>query len=101
MEARTRIAQLDKLQARLDRVMPPTAPTYLSGEEVRAGDQVLYHGECGTIAFVAAPDNADTKWYVEQYGGGFMVIAASCGRVFRTATDEDIELLGRSGEVID
>ena len=70
----------------------------MSGEEIQPGDHVLYHGECGKIEFVAIPDDPVAKWYFEQYGSGFMILASSFGRVFVTEgnQDEDLQLLSRS-----
>ena len=72
-------------------------PTYPSGEEIRRGDRVLYHGEQGRIEFVATPEDPETKWYVEQYGSGCMILASSFGRVFVTecSQDEGLKLLSR------
>lgn len=77
--------------------------TYLSGEEIRAGDRVLYHGEPGRVEFVAKRDerrpqlDSTTEWYIEQYGGGCMVNAPSWGSVFVTEPDEDLEFIARDG----
>ena len=74
--------------------------TYISGEEVRAGDQVRYHGEPATIEFVATEKIGDPAldWYIDRFpGGGFMINAKSMGRVFVTDrdADEDLELVSR------
>jgi hypothetical protein len=59
---------------------------YLSGEEVRTGDSVAYHGEPGRVEFVADKIAGDpaTDWYVEEFGGGFMIVAEEFGAVFIT-----------------
>jgi hypothetical protein len=78
--------------------MPPSMPpTYSSGEHIRAGDHVLYHGERGKVEFVAAADDPDTQWYIEQCADGCMVLAPSFGRVYVTATehDEDLQFVSR------
>ena len=31
-------------------------PAYTSGEDIRPGDYILYHGERGKVEFVAMPD---------------------------------------------
>jgi hypothetical protein len=48
---------------------------YRTGIEVRKGDRVLYHEDLAEIEFVADPLACDvnTRWYVEQYGGGVMI----------------------------
>lgn len=49
--------------------------TYLSGEEIRAGDRILYHGEPGRVEFVAIRGergpvwDSVIEWYIEQFGG--------------------------------
>jgi hypothetical protein len=69
--------------------------TYLSGEEIRRGDRVLYHGEPGVIEFIAEVGDPETAWYVENFGGGCMIIASGFGRVFVSEPDEDLELVAR------
>jgi hypothetical protein len=69
--------------------------TYSSGEEIQSGDQVLYHGEPGRVEFVAKLGDCETGWYVEQFGGGCMILAPSFGRVFVSKTDEDLEFVSR------
>lgn len=68
--------------------------TYASGEQVHAGDRVLYHGEAGQIEFIAAPGD----WEFEQFGGGCMILAPSFGLVFEYKPDEaeDLELVSRA-----
>jgi hypothetical protein len=47
---------------------------YLSGEEIRSGDRVRFHGHQALIEFAAAELNdARNGWFVRQYGGGVMV----------------------------
>jgi hypothetical protein len=69
--------------------------TYLSGDEIRSGDRVLYHGESGFVEFVAKAGDPETRWYVETFGGGCMIVAQGFGRVFVSQPDEDLELVGR------
>ena len=73
---------------------------YESGEEVRKGDRIIYHGEPGKIEFVVseAVGNPSMDWYVQQFpGGGFMLSAASFGDVFLTESDidEDLHFIAR------
>jgi hypothetical protein len=72
---------------------------YTSGEEIQARDRILYHFEPSQIEFVAKPDDPDTAWYIEQYGGGCMILAPSFGRVFVSDPheDEDLEFVSRQG----
>lgn len=69
--------------------------TYASGEEIQSGDRILYHGEAGEVEFVAKPGDPETGWYVEQFGGGCMILAPGFGRVFVSKTDEDLEFVSR------
>jgi len=46
---------------------------YGSGEEVKAGDRVLYHNEPGEIEFVADPEIEPESWLVTEFGGGVMI----------------------------
>jgi hypothetical protein len=73
---------------------------YKSGEEVRSGDHVTYHGELGEVEFVVERATGDPTmdWYFEQFpGGGFMVNVKSLGRVFLSGgqIEEDLEFLAR------
>jgi len=68
---------------------------YTSGEEIRADDRILYHGEPAQVEFVAQAGDPETHWYVEQFEGGCMILAPSFGRVFVSKADEDLEFVGR------
>jgi len=48
---------------------------YQSGQEIKKGDRVIFHGNPGEIEFVADPsvDDPETEWYVQEYGGGVMI----------------------------
>lgn len=65
---------------------------YTSGEHVQSGDRILYHGEAGQVEFVAKLGDPETGWYVEQFGGGCMILVPSFGCVFLSKTDEDEDL---------
>jgi hypothetical protein len=76
--------------------------TYQSGEEVKSGDHVSYHGEPGEVEFVIAKSTGDPAmdWYLQEFpGGGFMVNAKSFGNVFIPGSDidEDLEFVSRGG----
>jgi hypothetical protein len=70
---------------------------YGSGEEIQTGDRVLYASEPAQIEFVAKAEDPETAWYVEQYGGGCMILTPSFGRVFVSdpGGDEDLEFVAR------
>ncbi len=74
--------------------------SYSSGEEIRAGDRIAYHGEAGQVAFVVNGKTGDaaSDWYVDHYpGGGLMITANAFGRIFLSADDidEDLEFVSR------
>jgi len=71
---------------------------YQSGEEIRAADRILYASEPGTIDFVTTPEDSEHAWYVEQYGGGCMILVAPFGSLFvdNPQDDEDLEFVSRS-----
>jgi hypothetical protein len=75
---------------------------YQSGEEVKPGDRIRYHGEPGEVEFIVADRSGDPQrdWYLGQFpGGGFMIIANGFGGVFvgESDIDEDLEFVARSG----
>jgi hypothetical protein len=74
---------------------------YQSGEEIRKGDRVLFHGEPGEIEFVAEKLVGDPgmDWHIKQEGPGVMVLEPkSFQRVFVRDTEnaEDLEFVSRS-----
>ena len=76
---------------------------YTSGEDVREGDRIRYHGEIGTVEFVAAEKvgNPSRDWFVEElHGGGVMINAKSFGPVFLSPDDidEHLEFIARREE---
>ncbi len=73
----------------------PMSLTYTSGEEIRTGDRILYHGEPAQVEFVARGGDPETNWYVDRFGGGCMILAPSFGRVFVSEADEDLEFVAR------
>jgi hypothetical protein len=81
----------------------PHVYRYQSGQEVSAGDRVIYHGEPGEIEFVVSEAVGDPAldWYFNELGGGFMVLAKPFGRVFIPGTqvdeDEDLVFVSRGG----
>jgi len=76
--------------------------TYYSGEEIKPGDHVMFHGEPGEIEFVADPlandNDPEISWYVQEYGGGVGVTEPKYfGRAFVSDpnTDEDLVFVSR------
>lgn len=75
--------------------------SYQTGEEVKKGDRVLYHGEPGEIEFVADPlaTGTEADSFIETFGGGGMVIEPKVfGSVFLPRTDdaEDLVFVSRA-----
>ena len=72
---------------------------YQSGEEIRKADRVVFHGEPGEIEFVADPasPNSETDWYIEENGGGVMVLEPKhFGRAFlRIPAESDLWFVAR------
>ena len=73
--------------------------TYASGEIIQKGDRIRYGGGEGIVDFVADPDVADpeTTYFVEQFGGGCMILTEKFGRIFLHEPDmeEDLEFVSR------
>jgi hypothetical protein len=74
---------------------------YQSGEEIRKGDRVLFHREPGYIELVASQvGDRETDWYIEEYGGGVMVVDGVAGHTFIPADQlsdcEDLEFVSRA-----
>ncbi len=72
-----------------------------SGEEVKKGHRVTYHGEPGLIEFVAEEivSDGEIDWHVRENGGGVMIVEPkNFGRVsvHDTEKDEDLILIARS-----
>ena len=74
---------------------------YGSGEEVKAGDRILYHDEPGEIEFVADPEIDPQNWHVTEFGGGVMIKEPKFfGLVFvpNPTDDEDLVFQSRAAE---
>ena len=74
---------------------------YQSGEEIKKGDHVLFHRGPGRIELVASElGDAETDWYVLEYGGGVMVLDSVAGLTFIPADQvseyEDLEFVSRA-----
>jgi hypothetical protein len=55
--------------------MEEMALKYQSGEEIKKGDRVLFHGEPGEIEFVVDGSNEDAALdcHLREFGGGAMI----------------------------
>jgi len=79
---------------------------YRSGQEIKRGDRVLFHGNPAEIEAVATtsfcdPDNAETAWHVREFGGGVLIFdPRASGRTFLDAESiseyEDLEFISRA-----
>jgi hypothetical protein len=76
--------------------------TYQSGEEIKKGDSVLFHGYPAQIEVVAIErtGEATNDWYIDQYAGGIMILDGVAGRTFIPADQicdcEDLEFISRA-----
>ena len=73
---------------------------YLTGEEIRKGDHVLFHREPGRIELVALQlGDPQTDWFIQEYGGGITVLERVSGRTFIPADQlgecDDLEFVSR------
>jgi acyl CoA:acetate/3-ketoacid CoA transferase len=73
---------------------------YHSGQEIRIGDRISYHGESGKVDFVVTEKTGrpEMDWYIEQDPeGGVMLTANGFGNVFLTEAniDEDLDFISR------
>ena len=74
---------------------------YRSRQEIKAGDRVLFHGNIAEIEFVASAGDPQQAFYVQEYGGGIMILdPAISGRTFIPADQlpdyEDLEFISRA-----
>ena len=76
---------------------------YRSGEEIKKGDRVLFHGNLAEVQLVSCdptdPD-PDVVWHIKEYGGGVLISdPIVSGRTFipRGQLDEyeDLEFVSR------
>jgi hypothetical protein len=48
----------------------PLIVRYLSGEEIKRGDHVLFHGNPAEVELVASdPNNPEEAWHMQKFGG--------------------------------
>ncbi len=78
-----------------------SAARYQSGDEIRAGDRVLWAGSPGRVLIVlGSPEPPEewsgfAAWLRETYVSGFLVDTEAAGLVFGDEGDEDLILVGR------
>jgi len=75
---------------------------YRSGEEIRKGDRVLFHGNRAMVEVVAvSPAAGEEACLVDEHGGGVMILdPLVSGRTFIHAAQipetEDLEFVSRA-----
>jgi hypothetical protein len=78
---------------------------YRSGENIRTGDHVLFHGNPAGIELVAIdPDDPEQAWHMREFGGGVLVSdPLVSGRTFIRKDTlpecKDLEFVSRSKNV--
>jgi hypothetical protein len=76
---------------------------YRSGEEIKKGDRLLFHGNPAEIELVSTdPNDPEQAWHVSEFGGGVLISDPMVsGRTFvpRDQLDEyeDLEFVSRAG----
>ncbi len=73
---------------------------YRSGEEIRAGDRISWHGKPGRVVFVLGSPDVPAEWsqmeeWLREEAGGFLLDTEMAGLVFEPESDEDLEFLSR------
>jgi len=68
---------------------------YQSGEEIRKGDKVLWHGDPAEIEFVIEGVTGDPAldWHLRDSGPGVMVRVSTVGPVYEHDTEEEEDLV--------
>jgi len=74
---------------------------YQSGEEIKKGDRVLFHREPGLVEIVAVErGDPETNWFMQEYGGGVMILERVSGRTFIPVDQidqcDDLEFVSRA-----
>lgn len=76
---------------------------YQSGEEIKPGDRVRHHRNPAEVELVATdPTDPEQAWYIQEYGGGVLVLESQLGRTFIDASSlaeyEDLEFVSRAAD---
>jgi hypothetical protein len=77
---------------------------YQSGEEIKKGDRVRFHGNPAEIELVASdPADPDQAWYIGEHGGCVMVLDPTVSGSTLIPADhipdyEDLGFVSRDGE---
>ena len=72
----------------------PRIVKYRSGEDVQAGDVVLFFGQRGTVEFVVDARTVDLQndWYMTEYGPGAMIADPIAGHTYVSDPEQDEHL---------
>ena len=73
--------------------------TYRSGEDIRAGDRIVYAGSPGEVEFVVNGATGDpaVDWHLTHSpNGGVMLRTAAMGLVFLEEVHEDLDFMSRT-----
>jgi len=76
---------------------------YRTGQEIKKGDHVRFHGNPAEIELVAFdPNDPEHAWHVQESGGGVMILDPMVsGRTFipsdQLSEYEDLEFVSRVG----
>ena len=76
---------------------------YRSGEEIKKGDRVLFHGNLAEVQLVSCdPNDPDPEvvWHIKEYGGGVLIsdpIVSGCTFIPKDQLEEyeDLEFVSR------
>lgn len=74
---------------------------YRTGEDIRAGDRILWADQPGTVVFVLGSPGVPAEWadpatwLGRADAAGFMLDTEVAGLVFQEESDEDLTLLSR------
>ncbi len=73
---------------------------YQNGSEIHLEDVVSYHGQTGTVVFVAdrreySKDYSESDWPVSEYPTGFMIEFTNGARLLLDRSDEHLELISK------
>lgn len=57
---------------------------YATGEDITAGDEIVFRGKDGVVDFVVIAGDPATDWYYQEYGPGMMLVVEGMGSVYET-----------------
>jgi len=75
---------------------------YRSGEEIKKGDHVLFHGNAAQVELVACdPSDPEAVWHIQEFGGGVLILDLMISERYFIRKDsldeyEDLEFVSRA-----